>query len=912
MNRIRSAVVGGVLGIVCALGVAPVASAGQPGDYAYRWPLKAEGDSAAWQFALTPEVYAALADAGLRDFEVFNAEGQPVPVARLTVDPAATPGVAQVSLPAYALPRAADATATPDDLALRIERDDEGRLRVLQVETGADPAQLAIDYILDADMRRDPKRPSSVDRLDFSWPERGDVRARFVLEGSDDLVYWQTVVPEVAVVSLRRGDAVLQRRDVEFPPSALRYLRLRQIDGTPVPGLQVSARRTRAGAVAPAWQRETARFVDAAPDPFGSGQVYRYRLPAKLPVGRIGITLGADNATARVMVDAQRGTATEQPGDAQGWVPVGQTLLFRLRQDGMRIDNQPLLLSVPHAAREWRLRSPVALSPAPLLEVFYQPDRFVFLAQGPGPYTLAAGSVVARRDDLPVEQALAPLRQHLGAQWAPPLAVLGARAESAGQQAYVVPEPPVDWRRWLLWALLVGGAAAVGGFALVLMRQRAGSDDHAADASETIRTAAAPRPVARFDAGPPEQGQYAPPDRAPVPPEPRMPIVRMTDLDLAGKRVLIRQDLNVPVSDGKVTSDQRIVASLPTLKLALEKGAAVMVMSHLGRPKEGVWSEADSLAPVAARLGELLGRDVPLVKDWVDGVEVAPGQLVLLENCRMNVGEGKDDEALSQKYAALCDVFVMDAFGTAHRAQASTHGVIKFAAQAAGGPLLMAELDALAKALEHPARPLLAIVAGSKVSTKLELLSSLVSKVDQLIVGGGIANTFSAAMGHGVGKSLVETDLIDTAKQIMADAKARGADIPVPTDVVVAPAFAADAPATVKAVDAVEADDMILDIGPDTAARYAELIKAAGTVVWNGPVGVFEFDAFGKGTETLARAIAASNAFSIAGGGDTLAAVDKYGIEDEVSYISTGGGAFLEFLEGKTLPAVAALAARSG
>ncbi|MES2672088.1 MAG: phosphoglycerate kinase [Pseudomonadota bacterium] len=396
-----------------------------------------------------------------------------------------------------------------------------------------------------------------------------------------------------------------------------------------------------------------------------------------------------------------------------------------------------------------------------------------------------------------------------------------------------------------------------------------------------------------------------------------MAILRMTDLDLAGKRVLIRQDLNVPVShapgaDAEVTSDQRIVASLPTLKAALEQGAAVMVMSHLGRPKEGVWSEADSLAPVARRLGELLGRDVPLVKDWVDGVEIAPGELILLENCRMNVGEGKDDEALSRKYADLCDVFVMDAFGTAHRAQASTHGVIRFAKQAAGGPLLMAELDALAKALEHPARPLLAIVAGSKVSTKLELLSSLVSKVDQLIVGGGIANTFIAAMGYGVGKSLVEMDLLDTARQIIADAKARGADIPIPSDVVVAPAFAADAPATVKAVDAVSADDMILDIGPDTAARYAALIKSAGTVVWNGPVGVFEFDAFGKGTETLARAIADSSAFSIAGGGDTLAAVDKYGIENEVSYISTGGGAFLEFLEGKTLPAVAALALRAG
>jgi len=389
-------------------------------------------------------------------------------------------------------------------------------------------------------------------------------------------------------------------------------------------------------------------------------------------------------------------------------------------------------------------------------------------------------------------------------------------------------------------------------------------------------------------------------------------IVRMTDLDLAGKRVLIREDLNVPIDDGRITSEQRILAAIPTLKLALEKGAAVMVTSHLGRPKEGQWSQADSLAPVAQRLSELLGIDVPLVKDWVDGVDVRPGQLVLLENCRMNVGEGKDDEALAQKYAALCDVFVMDAFGTAHRAQASTHGAIRFAQTAAGGRLLMAELDALAKALDNPARPLLAIVAGSKVSTKLELLASLVSKVDQLIVGGGIANTFIAAMGHNVGKSLVETDLIDTAKKIMADAKARGADIPVPTDVVVAPAFAADAPATVKAVDAVGADDMILDIGPDTAARYAQLIHSAGTVVWNGPVGVFEFDAFGKGTEALARAIAASAAFSIAGGGDTLAAVDKYGIADAVSYISTGGGAFLEFLEGKELPAVAALKQRAG
>jgi phosphoglycerate kinase len=395
-----------------------------------------------------------------------------------------------------------------------------------------------------------------------------------------------------------------------------------------------------------------------------------------------------------------------------------------------------------------------------------------------------------------------------------------------------------------------------------------------------------------------------------------MSILRMTDLDLAGKRVLIREDLNVPIEHldgqpGRITSEQRITAALPTLQRALEQGAAVMVTSHLGRPKEGTWSEADSLAPVAKRLSELLGRDVPLLRDYLDGVEVQPGRLVLLENCRMNVGEKTDDEALSKQYAALCDVFVMDAFGTAHRAQASTHGVIRFAATACGGPLLMAELDALGKALDNPARPLLAIVAGSKVSTKLELLSSLVGKVDQLIVGGGIANTFIAAEGFDVGKSLVEMDLVDTAKQIMRDAKTRGADIPVPTDVVVAPRFAADAPATVKAVAAIDGDDMILDIGPDTARRYADMIKSAGTVVWNGPVGVFEFDAFGKGTETLAHAIAASAAFSIAGGGDTLAAVDKYGIAGDVSYISTGGGAFLEFLEGKELPAVTALKSRA-
>ena len=390
-----------------------------------------------------------------------------------------------------------------------------------------------------------------------------------------------------------------------------------------------------------------------------------------------------------------------------------------------------------------------------------------------------------------------------------------------------------------------------------------------------------------------------------------MSVVRMSDLDLAGQRVLIREDLNVPIDNGRITSETRILAALPTIRLALEKGAAVMVTSHLGRPQEGQWSAEDSLAPVAHRLGELLGRDIPLVKDWIDGVDVAPGQLVLLENCRMNVGEGKDEEALSKKYAALCDVFVMDAFGTANRAQASTHGAIRYAKVAAGGPLLMAELDALAKALDKPARPLLAIVAGSKVSTKLTLLENLVGKVDQLIVGGGIANTFIAAVGYSVGKSLVEKDLLDVAQRIIADAKARGADVPIPSDVVVAPAFAADAPATVKPVSQVGEGDMILDIGPDTAKRYAELIAKAGTVVWNGPVGVFEFDAFGAGTKTLAEAIAASNAFSIAGGGDTLAAIEKYGVADRVSYISTGGGAFLEFLEGKELPAVAALKARS-
>ena len=391
-----------------------------------------------------------------------------------------------------------------------------------------------------------------------------------------------------------------------------------------------------------------------------------------------------------------------------------------------------------------------------------------------------------------------------------------------------------------------------------------------------------------------------------------MSVIRMSDLDLRDQRVLIREDLNVPIDDhGQITSTQRLDAALPTIRAARDAGAKVLVLSHLGRPKEGHFDAASSLAPVAQWLGGKLGTPVRLVADYLDGVDVAAGEVALLENCRMNVGEGKDDETLAKKYAALCDIFVMDAFGTAHRAQASTHGVIRFAPIAAAGPLLSAELDALGKALEHPAHPLLAIVAGSKVSTKLTLLDNLIGKVDQLIVGGGIANTFIAAMGHSIGNSLYEPDLIDAAKKVLADAKRRGAEVPMPVDVVVAPAFSAQAPATVKPVDQVNDNEMILDIGPETAKRYAELIARAGTVVWNGPVGVFEFDAFGKGTETLARAIAASSAFSIAGGGDTLAAVDKYGIADDVSYISTGGGAFLEFLEGKELPAVTALKARA-
>jgi phosphoglycerate kinase len=387
-----------------------------------------------------------------------------------------------------------------------------------------------------------------------------------------------------------------------------------------------------------------------------------------------------------------------------------------------------------------------------------------------------------------------------------------------------------------------------------------------------------------------------------------MSVLKMTDLDLAGKRVLIREDLNVPVKNGQVTSDARIRAALPTLELALKAGAKVMVMSHLGRPTEGEYDEQYSLAPVAAHLASLLGRPVPLIKDWVDGgFSVEEGELVLLENVRFNAGEKKDDETLSRQMAALCDVYVMDAFGTAHRAQASTHGVARFASEACAGPLLAGELDALGKALQSPARPLAAIVGGSKVSTKLEVLNSLSDKVDQLIVGGGIANTFLAAAGKPVGKSLCEHDLIPVAQALM-----ERVSIPLPIDVVVATEFAESATATVKLVDDVAADDMILDIGPQSAAALAELLGEAGTIIWNGPVGVFEFDQFGEGTKTLSLAIAKSQGFSIAGGGDTLAAVDKYGIADQVSYISTGGGAFLEFVEGKVLPAVAMLESRSG
>ncbi len=390
-----------------------------------------------------------------------------------------------------------------------------------------------------------------------------------------------------------------------------------------------------------------------------------------------------------------------------------------------------------------------------------------------------------------------------------------------------------------------------------------------------------------------------------------MSVIKMTDLDLAGKRVLIRQDLNVPLKEGSVSDDTRIRASLPTIQKALEGGAKVMIMSHLGRPTEGEYSDEYSLAPVAAYMGELLGRDVKLVKAYLSGVELADGEVAILENVRFNAGEKKNDDALAKQYAALCDVFVMDAFGTAHRAQASTHGVSKFAPTACAGPLLAGELEALGKALDNPARPMVAIVGGSKVSTKLTVLESLSRIVDQLIVGGGIANTFIAAAGYNVGKSLYEADLVETAKKLTADAQGRGGDIPVPADVVCAKEFSESAAAELKKASDVADDDMIFDIGPESAKELAEILKNAGTIVWNGPVGVFEFDQFGEGTKAIANAIAESPAFSIAGGGDTLAAVSKYGIADKVSYISTGGGAFLEFLEGKKLPAVEILEERA-
>jgi len=391
-----------------------------------------------------------------------------------------------------------------------------------------------------------------------------------------------------------------------------------------------------------------------------------------------------------------------------------------------------------------------------------------------------------------------------------------------------------------------------------------------------------------------------------------MPVIKMTDLDLAGKRILIREDLNVPIVDGEVGDDTRIRASLPTMKHAMDAGARVMVCCHLGRPAEGEYDEQFSLAPVARHLSKLLGKEVRLIKDYLDSApEIADGELVLLENIRFNIGEKKNDEGLSKQYASLCDIYVMDAFGTAHRAQASTHGAGQFAPVACAGPLLAAELEALGSALDNPARPMVAIVGGSKVSTKLTVLESLSRIVDQLVVGGGIANTFIAAAGHNVGKSLYEEDLIDTCKSLTAAAKARGGSIPVPTDVVCGKEFSPATEATLKSVADVTDDDMIFDIGPDSAAELAEIIKNASTIVWNGPVGVFEFDQFGEGTRAISLAIADSPAFSIAGGGDTLAAVAKYGISDKISYISTGGGAFLEFLEGKELPAVTMLEERA-
>ncbi len=395
-----------------------------------------------------------------------------------------------------------------------------------------------------------------------------------------------------------------------------------------------------------------------------------------------------------------------------------------------------------------------------------------------------------------------------------------------------------------------------------------------------------------------------------------MNFIRFSDLcangQAAGQRVFIRADLNVPQDEnGRITEDTRIRASIPCLQMALDAGAAVMITSHLGRPTEGEFKAADSLAPVAQRLGELMQREIPLVSGWVDGVDVQPGQIVMLENCRLNRGEKKNDAALARQMAALCDIFVHDAFGTAHRAEASTYGIAQYAKIASAGPLLAAEIDAIAKALSNPRRPLVAIVAGSKVSTKLTILKALANNVDQLIVGGGIANTFMLAAGLKIGKSLAEADLLDDAKAVIIAMKARGAEVPIPTDVVTAKSFAADAPASIKAATDVADDDLILDIGPDTTSRLAAQLKAAGTIVWNGPVGVFEFEAFSHGTEGIARAVADSSGFSIAGGGDTLAAIAKYGIEKQVDYISTGGGAFLAVLEGKTLPAFEILKQRA-
>lgn len=390
-----------------------------------------------------------------------------------------------------------------------------------------------------------------------------------------------------------------------------------------------------------------------------------------------------------------------------------------------------------------------------------------------------------------------------------------------------------------------------------------------------------------------------------------MKVLRMSDLELAEKRVLIREDLNVPVEAGRITSDARIRAALPTIRAALAKRARVILLSHLGRPKEGEFSTENSLAPVAARLQQLLGQPVRLLGNWLDGIDCAPGEVVLCENVRFNKGEKKDDESLAKRMAGLCDVFVMDAFGTAHRAEASTHGVARFAPVACAGPLLVGELEALERALAKPARPLVAIVAGSKVSTKLMVLESLLAKVDKLIVGGGIANTFLAATGVAVGKSLHEADMLGTARELLEAARARGAEIPLPTDVVVASEFSAAAVATVRSVGEVRADELILDIGPRSAAALGAMLQSAGTILWNGPVGVFEFEQFGTGTRAIAEAIARSRAFSLAGGGDTLAAIEKYGVQQGISYISTGGGAFLEFVEGKTLPAVAALEARA-